>query len=244
MAPNFTMNDLVVIIPAHNEEDTLPSLLRSIRTSITHNIVVVDNNSIDQTRVIAQKEGVTVIFEKHLGYGNACLAAISYLCSLPKKPKVVCFFDGDGQSIVGDIHRVAQLVFEGRVEYCQGSRMIRISSRNSLGTLSLIANRFFSYILSMTYQQPITDLGPLRIITWKTLQSLDMKTPSYGWTMEMTSKILKAGINHAEVPVGYYQRTKGESKISGNIGSAIKAALVMTFTYIRVLFFWRPFHSY
>ncbi len=121
--------------------------------------------------------------------------------------------------------------------------MIRISSRNSLGTLSRIANRFFSYILSMTYQQPITDLGPLRIITWNTLQRLDMKTPSYGWTMEMTSKILKAGINHAEVPVGYYQRTQGESKISGNIGSAIKAALVMTFTYIRVLIFWRPFHS-
>ncbi|PWI46450.1 hypothetical protein CEE45_16730 [Candidatus Heimdallarchaeota archaeon B3_Heim] len=242
MTANFTMKDLVVIIPAHNEEDTLPSLLRSIRTSITQNIIVVDNASIDQTRIKAQKEGATVIVEKRLGYGNACLAGINYLRSLPKIPRVVCFFDGDGQSIVDDIQQVARVVFEGRVEYCQGTRMIQKSSRNRLGTLARIANRFYSYILSVTYRQHITDLGPLRIVTWKTLQRLDMKTPSYGWTMEMSSKILKAGITHAEIPVRYFQRTKGKSKISGNTGSAIKAALVMTFTYIRVLFFWRPFH--
>ncbi|MHA1207417.1 MAG: glycosyltransferase family 2 protein [Candidatus Hodarchaeales archaeon] len=243
MTPKLTLKDLVVIIPAHNEEESLPSILQSIRSSITLNIIVVDNASTDQTSMVAQKEGATVIYENHQGYGIACLAAINYLHSLPKKPKVVCFIDSDGQSIVDDIPNVANLVLQGKAEYCQGSRMIWVSSRRSLGTLARIANRFFSHILSITYRQYITDLGPLRIVTWKTLQLLDMRTSSYGWTMEMSSKILKSRITHAEVPVRYRHRTRGKSKISGNISSAFKAGLVMTYTFVNVLIFWRPIHS-
>ncbi|MHA1975743.1 MAG: glycosyltransferase family 2 protein [Candidatus Hodarchaeales archaeon] len=240
MVLKFAKNDLIIIIPAHNEEAALPSLLESISSSITDNILVVDNASKDKTRAIAEKAGVSVIYEKQLGYGNACLAAINHLHSLSEKPKSVCFFDGDGQSLTDDIHKVADLVLQGKVEYCQGSRMINHMSKSSLGTLASVANRFFSFLLSVTYGQKITDLGPLRIITWRTLQSLEMKTASFGWTMEMSSKILKAGIIHAEVPVSYDSRTKGKSKISGNIKSAFKAALVMTVTFLDILFFWRP----
>ncbi|MHA1993957.1 MAG: glycosyltransferase family 2 protein [Candidatus Hodarchaeales archaeon] len=244
MTPKYTMKDLFVIIPAHNEEDTLPGLLKQLKSSITHNIIVVDNASTDQTRIIAQNAGVIVVHENRLGYGNACLAAINYLSSLKEKPKVVCFFDGDGQSIVNDIPKVANGVFHGKIQYCQGSRMILQSSRGRLGVLARVANRFFSFLLSLTYNQNITDLGPLRIVTWKALCMLEMKTPSYGWTMEMSAKILKSGVNHIEIPVSYSQRTKGESKISGNITNAFKAALIMIITYIKILFFWRPTHSF
>lgn len=244
MTPKYTMKDLFIIIPAHNEEDTLPGLLKQLQSSITHNIIVVDNASTDQTRNIAQNAGVTVVHENRLGYGNACLAAINHLSSLIEKPKVICFFDGDGQSIVNDIPKVANGVFHGKIQYCQGSRMIQQSSRGRLGVLARVANRFFSLLLSFTYNQKITDLGPLRIVTWKTLCMLEMNTPSYGWTMEMSAKILKSGINHIELPVSYSQRTKGESKISGNITNAFKAALIMTITYIKILFFWRPTHSF
>ena len=240
MAPKFTMQDLVVIIPAHNEEKSLPLIINSLKSKITNNIIVIDNASQDQTRAIAQKAGVSVIFEKQMGYGNACLAAIKYLSSRSEKPKVVCFFDGDGQSFVDDIPRVADLVFQGKVEYCQGSRMMRKSSRASLGHLARAANSFFSRILALTYRQKVTDLGPLRIVKWSTLQTLEMSTPTYGWTMEMSAKILKAGIIHKEVSVNYDQRTTGKSKISGDIKSAFRAALIMTATYINILIFWRP----
>ncbi len=243
MPHKLTEKDMVVIIPAHNEEETLPSLIRLIQSKISSTILVVNNASSDQTGAIAHNAGAIVVHEKRLGYGNACLAGINYLTSLSDKPKVICFFDGDGQSLVDDIPKVGKSVFQGKADYCQGSRMILKSSKNSLETLARVANHFFSLLLSFTYHQRITDLGPLRIITWKALQKLEMTTPSYGWTMEMSAKIMKSGLRHTEVSVNYIRRKKGKSKISGNITSAFRAALVMSSTYLRILFFWRPTHS-
>ena len=57
-----------VIIPAYNEEDYLPSTLSSLHSamdSIPHKgeIIVVDNNSTDNTRHVAEKYGARVVFE-------------------------------------------------------------------------------------------------------------------------------------------------------------------------------------
>ena len=57
-----------VIIPAYNEETFLPATLTSLHLamdSIPHNgeIIVVDNNSTDNTRQVAEKYGAKVVFE-------------------------------------------------------------------------------------------------------------------------------------------------------------------------------------
>jgi hypothetical protein len=54
--------------------------------------------------------------------------------------------------------------------------------------------------------------------------------------MEMSSKILKKGILHSEIPVSYKQRKMGVSKISGNFKNSLKAAVVMILTYLKILF--------
>ncbi len=240
MVPKYTKEEMAIIVPANNEEASLPAIITYIKSSISDKIIVVDNASIDQTSNIAKSVGAQVIYEERLGYGNACLKGIKYLSTLKEKPKVICFFDGDGQSKVTDILRVANPVLQGKVEYCQGSRMIYSSSKGSLDVLARIANRFFSYILSITFRQNITDIGPLRIITWDALKTLGMNSSTFGWTIEMSAKILKTGTVHAEIPVHYEKRMKGKSKISGNFWNAFKAAWIMMITYCQVLLFWRP----
>ncbi|MHA1543229.1 MAG: glycosyltransferase family 2 protein, partial [Candidatus Hodarchaeales archaeon] len=103
-----------------------------------------------------------------------------------------------------------------------------------------VANSFFLKLCSLVYRQGLSDIGPLRIISSNLLYNLEMSTKGYGWTIEMTSKILKAGILHSEIPVNYFERVKGKSKISGNIITAIKAAIVMNIIFLRILLFWRP----
>jgi hypothetical protein len=152
----------------------------------------------------------------------------------------VCFFDGDGQSFVEDIIRVAQPVLSGKGQYCQGTRMIYQASINSLTSLAQAANRFFSRLLTIMWRQKISDLGPLRVMTWEELCTLDMRSSGYGWTIEMSSKILKSGDTHCEIPVRYKPRTSGTSKISGNLFTAIRAAFVMSLTLLRVMMVWRP----
>lgn len=232
--------DLVVLIPAKNEETALSVLLPELLQKVSR-VIVVDNGSKDQTTKVAQEAGALVIKERRSGYGSACLAGLRYLAAHSINPRFICFFDGDGQSDVTDIVKVAIPVLENRTNYCQGSRMLRPQARNSLTTVARIANRIFAKTLSVIWKQPVSDLGPLRVMRWDLLSELNMRSKNYGWTIEMSSKILKkGGVPHLEVPVNYYPRSSGKSKISGNHITAFKAGSVMILTLIRVFLFWKP----
>ncbi|UCG03851.1 MAG: glycosyltransferase family 2 protein [Candidatus Heimdallarchaeota archaeon] len=238
MSSNLT--DLIVIIPARNEEEALSELIPKVISSITKKVIVIDNRSTDRTAEVAQNAGAIVVHQKRLGYGSACLSGMKFIETNYKTPKFVCFFDGDGQSSVEDIIGVAYPVLSGKSQYCQGTRMIYESSIRALTSMARIANRFFSKILTLLWHQTISDLGPLRVMTWKELCALNMKSSGYGWTIEMSSKILKSRKTHCEIPVQYKHRKTGTSKISGNFFTAIRAAFVMSLTLLQVMIFWRP----
>ncbi|MFX1255777.1 MAG: glycosyltransferase family 2 protein [Promethearchaeota archaeon] len=231
--------DLIIIIPARNEEQALSELLPKIIPDITRHVVVVDNGSTDGTAEVSRINNAVVVYEKRTGYGSACLAGINYVLSLPKPPKYICFFDADGQSLVGDIYRVIEPVMSGKTNYCQGSRMSLPNSKSALLPMAQTANQFFSQVLSLIWKQNITDLGPLRAMTWETLSKLNMKTTGYGWTIEMSAKVLKAGIIHYEVPVQYKKRVTGKSKISGNLRTSVRAAFEMSLTLLRIMLLWK-----
>ena len=233
------LSDLIILIPARNEEDTLPNLIFQLLRYKPEMVLVVDNNSSDRTMKFAKNAGAVVVREKRIGYGSACLAGMKYISTFSVKPKYICFFDADGQSSVEDIIKVATPVLAGKAYYCQGSRMILKNSSNSLTPMARIANFTFAKLLSILYKQRITDLGPLRVMTWDTLINMDMRSIGYGWTIEMSTKLLKQRNMHFEVPVQYNKRFKGKSKISGNFSTAIRAAFVMGITLFAILFFWR-----
>ena len=83
-----------VVIPAFNEEKSIPYVLNDI-PNFVNLIIVCDNSSTDKTSEIAKNMGAKVVFEEKKGYGNACLKAISYLRNLKDKPEIVVFIDGD-----------------------------------------------------------------------------------------------------------------------------------------------------
>lgn len=237
---NSFNNDLFIVIPARNEEETLPSILQEITKTITRNVLVVDNNSSDATFSIAKRYTDHVIKERHPGYGNACLAGIYYINKLQPGPWYICFFDGDGQSLVSDISKIVKpLVSSDMINYCQGTRMIYRSSRSSLTGSAFVANRVFSFILSKIWRQKLTDLGPLRCIRLELLNKLHMSSKTYAWTIEMNTKLLKLQEPILEIPVNYSIRKSGISKISGSIKTSLRAAIIMSIFFVKTALFWR-----
>lgn len=110
-----------MIIPAHNEAENIPSVIRDVRTHLpTADIVVVDDASDDATADIAGTfTGVTVLRSPiSLGIGGAVQLGIRY--SLARGATLFVRMDGDGQ------HRArnaaAMLVALGPRTLVQGSR--------------------------------------------------------------------------------------------------------------------------
>lgn len=232
-------NDLFIIIPARNEEETLPSLLQKITSKITENVVVIDNNSSDHTYSVSKSFTKHVIKEIKLGYGNACLAGINYINHLEIRPQYVCFFDGDGQSFVSDITKiVSPLHYSDKISYCQGTRMVHLSSFRSLTGSAYVANKVFSSFLTKIWKQKVSDLGPLRCIQLDLLNKLNMRSKTYAWTIEMNTKLMKLQIPIVEIPVKYKIRSFGVSKISGSFKTSLQAATIMTISFIRIALFW------
>ena len=69
---------ILVIIPAFNEAKSINKVIREIPQDLVSEVVVVNNNSSDETSKVARQAGATVLDETRQGYGFACLRGIAY----------------------------------------------------------------------------------------------------------------------------------------------------------------------
>jgi glycosyltransferase involved in cell wall biosynthesis len=213
-----------VVIPAYNEEDAIEKVLDEIPGELVREVVVVDNNSSDQTFERASRTYATVLSEPRQGYGWACLKGIGYLAEKKDKPHIVVFLDGDHSDYPGQMDRILKPILEEKALLVIGSRALGKREKGSMTPQQLFGNRLATRLMRIFYGTRYTDLGPFRAIGFDALLSLDMQDKTYGWTVEMQIKASKQNLPYAEVPVDYRKRT-GFSKVSGTLSGSVKAGI-------------------
>lgn len=209
----------IVIIPAFNEEKSLPLVLKEIPKDLVEEIIVVDNGSSDSTAKIAQDNGAIVVYEPQKGYGKACLTGIDK--SREFNSDVIAFLDGDFSDNPSELRLLIDKVSEG-YDLVIGSRTILQSARSSLLPQARFGNWLSTGLMKMFFGGAFTDLGPFRLIKRDALQLIDMKDEDFGWTVEMQVKALIYDLKCAEIPVSYKKRV-GVSKITGTFKGTILA---------------------
>ena len=212
-----------VIIPAFNEEKSIAKVIAEIPDFVKE-IVVVNNNSTDQTVQVAAKAGATVLTEKSKGYGYACLKGIDYLSQKGKTPDILVFLDGDFSDFPQELPKVIQPIIDNRADFVVGARVKELRESGSLTPQQVFGNWLACFLMKILYQSSFTDLGPVRAIRWSTLEKLYMGDKTYGWTIEMQLKILRQKIAYEEIPVSYKKRI-GVSKVSGTVKGTIFAGM-------------------
>lgn len=219
-----------VVIPALDEEEALPHVLREIPRALVRRVVVADNGSRDATAAVARREGAEVVLAPRRGYGSACLAALARLREDP--PDVVAFVDGDHSDHPSELPLLLDPIRAGRVDFVVGSRALGRAERGSLTPQQRVGNAIACVALRVLYGARYTDLGPFRAIRWDALERLAMGDLDYGWTVEMQIKAARAEVPHAEVPVSYRRRI-GVSKVSGTVRGTLGASHKILWTLAR-----------
>ncbi len=217
------MKEICVIIPAHNESQSIGKVIGDIPELVSE-VIVVDNKSTDNTRAVAQDAGATVLSEERMGYGYACLKGINYLSKRSKHPSIVVFMDGDYSDYPEDLHKVIRPILEEKVEFVIGARDKALREEGSMTPQQVFGNWLATFLMRLFFGAKFTDLGPFRAITYEQLMALEMEDKTYGWTVEMQLKVLKKKIAYTEVPVRYKKRI-GVSKVSGTIKGTIFAGV-------------------
>lgn len=223
-----------VIIPAYNEESAVGKVVAEIPRAWVREVVVCDNNSTDQTAVVARAAGATVVAQPLRGYGNACLQGIRYLLDKVEKPDIVVFLDGDYSDYPEELPDVVAPILQGRADLVIGSRTLGKSEKGALLPQQIFGNRLATWLIRVFFRYRFTDLGPFRAIRFASLVALDMKDKTYGWTVEMQVKAAKMGLACCEVPVNYRVRI-GESKVSGTLRGTFLAGQKILWTIFKFI---------
>ena len=219
-----------VIIPAFNEEDSIGLVLDALPQNLIHEVIVVDNNSTDNTARSASEKGARVVAEQRRGYGSACLRGISVL----DNPDIVVFLDGDFSDYPEELVKLVAPIESGEMDFVLGSRMILPESRSALLPQSRYGNQLAVFLMRLFFRHQYTDLGPFRAIRNESLQAIAMQDTNFGWTVEMQIKAVKKGLRILEIPVKYRERV-GVSKITGTFSGTIKAGTKIIYTIFKYL---------
>lgn len=212
-----------VIIPAFNEELSIGKVIEKI-PSIVSEIIVVSNNSTDQTEQVARNAGATVLYENQKGYGYACLKGLQYIATQEIKPDIVVFLDGDYSDYPEKLTRLVAPIMNNNIDLVIGARSKNLREKGAMTFPQIFGNWLATSLMKLFFNAKFTDLGPFRAIKYDKLLALQMEDKTYGWTVEMQLKALKKKYSYVEIPVPYKNRI-GKSKISGTLKGAIFAGI-------------------
>jgi len=215
---NTLFPDIALIIPARNEELSLPGVLRNVPSGISR-VVVVDNGSTDATAQVAVEYGARVVVEPVAGYGRACLAGLASLRNNP--PDIVAFVDADGSDELSRLPDLIAPVAVGEADLVLGRRVP--DERKALSFQQRFGHILATGLIRLFWKHRFRDLGPMRVIRWTELERLAMSDRAFGWTVEMQVRALRHGLRIREIDVPYHLRTAGKSKISRTIQGTVKA---------------------
>ena len=167
-----------VIIPAFNEEASLPSVLQDIPKDLVREVVVCNNASTDRTAEIAAANGATVLLETRKGYGSACLKGIEHIKQKPEseQPDIVVFIDADYSDHPDEMPAVVRPIIEEGYDLVIGSRALGDLENGAMMPQRIFGNWLATNLIKLFYQYEFTDLGPFRAIKWQKLRNSKIPT--------------------------------------------------------------------
>lgn len=233
------MKKITLMIPCYNEEKGLPLIIKDIPhkklkiQGYKLEVLVIDNNSSDNTSKVAKKLGARVIEEKRQGKGYAIRTGFN---NISKETDYVVMLDGDNTYKSSEILRLVEPLESNFSDVIIGSRLEGKMNNKAMSASHRLANWLFTFITRHFYKANVTDTCT-GYFAWKreVIENLNGNIKSKGFAIEaeMISKMAKLGYKIHSVPITYDPR-QGESKLAP-IGDGIK----ILFMLIKNIF-WKP----
>ena len=210
-----------VVVPALDEAGNVGSLVADLLDRSIEWVVGVDNGSADRTAAVAAAAGALVISEVRRGYGYACAAGTEVAIDLGAD--LIAYIDADHSSRPDELRALLQPLLDDEADLVLGSRLLGHIEDGAMAPHQRFGNRVAAALMRRLYGVTVTDLGPYRAIRRDLIERLDMKEMTFGWPTEMTVKAAGAGARIVEVPVTWWPRREGKSKVSGTVKGSILA---------------------
>ena len=231
----FNKKKVSVVFPAYNEEENIKNAIEDFfSTNVVDEIIVVDNNSDDNTVKEVRKTKARLVTETNQGYGWALRRGLK-----EARGYYVITAEPDGTFVGNDVFKL--LVYSEDFDVVFGTRTSKecIWSGANMNLFLRLGNEFVAKFLEYMFDGPsLTDVGcTFKLIKKDALKKIQSKFSVGGphFSPEFMILCIKNRIKSVEIPVNYRQRV-GESKITGDFKRAIKLGIVMIIFILRYRF--------
>jgi len=208
--------ELLIIIPAYNEEENIERVVELIRTQYSqYDYIVVNDGSKDRTAEICTKNGYELLdLPVNLGLAGAFQTGLKY--AHKKKYEYAIQFDADGQHRPEYIEPMLKKIKSG-YDIVIGSRFVDEKKDKSL---RMLGSRMITFAIKATTKHRIADpTSGMRMFSKPMIKEFALNL-NYGPEPDTISYLIKKGAKVSEVHVQMDERQFGESYL--NMMTSIK----------------------
>jgi hypothetical protein len=215
------LRETMVVIPALNESSCVGATVAAWLALGAGRVRVVDNGSSDGTAAVAGKAGAEALVEPVRGYGAAAWRGLQ---DWPAEMNWVLFSSADGSDqLSGTEVPEWQAAVDAGADLVVGDRVRDKTSRGELKLTQRLGNWITCEAIRLGWGRRFNDMGSLRLARHRSLMKLQLADRGFGWNVEMQIRAIEHGWKIVELPVRFFPRQAGESKISGNVLGTLRA---------------------
>jgi glycosyltransferase involved in cell wall biosynthesis len=200
-----------LVIPALNEAENIPGVMASLPVAPLRaagyevEVIVVDNNSTDDTGAVARAHGAQVVLELERGYGNAYKAGFR-----AARGDIIATGDADLTYPMEVIPELVRTLEQQDLDFISGDRL-SILNGEAMTASHIVGNWALSLFSKMLFGSPYRDsqsgMWVFRRSVW---ESCEVTSGGMGFSQEIKNEAFLRGFRCAEVPIEY--RVRGGAK--------------------------------
>ena len=207
--PNIqSLNDVSLVIATYNEEESIKYVLDELQKFNLGEIIIVDGNSTDNTKTVAEAYGIKFISQNKKGWGSAVKEGID-LTTLP----FVTYMDGDGSYNPKALLEMRSLIDSNDAVFC--SRYKDGAKSPDDTPIRALGNRIFTIIVKILFGPKISDSLFFYPMFKKTiLKNFDLDSDDFTLCLELPVKVHQTGLKYVEILSEERERYAGVTKVN------------------------------
>ncbi|NQV91412.1 glycosyltransferase family 2 protein [Candidatus Woesearchaeota archaeon] len=222
--------NVVVMIPAFNEEQTIGTVVKGIPRDCADSVkvLVIDDGSKDQTVALAKKAGADKVFSHKTNLGLGITFKDGITEALKMGADIIVNIDADGQFNSNDIPRLIQPIIDNRADMVTCSRFKDKKLTPKMPKIKIFGNRFFAELLNVFLNKKFYDTQcGFRAYSKEAAMRLTL-FGRFTYTQEVFIDLARKRFRIMEIPLKVIGERNGKSRVVKNVFSyGLKVMLII-----------------